>query len=169
MKKIIGSIVFLATVLTLLIGCNSTPSHSQGGTSTNAPMVEIHLPEGVVDSTVDNEIILLLNEDFTDNNLTSKFEIISGDAVIVSVNGEDADSTIEWNCESNIVLNVRLSNDAADSGSFKLFVTAAWVEENGLSDYSLTHSVAKDVFYATKNGKIAFSLKSESDALEKLN
>ena len=51
----------------------------------------------------------------------------------------------------------------------KIYVASSWVEFNGISDDSLTHSVAKDIFYATKNGKIAYSLKSESDAVEKLN
>ena len=169
MKKLLYSIIILATALALLIGCTGTPSNSQGGVSGNAPTVKIHLPEGVSGTAVENEISVLLKEDFTDNNLTSRFEIASGDAVLVSVNGGIADSTIEWNGEREIVLKFKLTDSASDSGKFKISLTSSWVEANGLSDYSLTHSVTKDIFYATENGKIAYSLESESDALEKLN
>ena len=169
MKKLLYSIIILATVLVLLVGCNGTPSNSQGDVSGNAPTVKIHLPEGVGGTDVENEISVLMKEDFTDNNLTSSFEIASGDAVLVSVDGGSADSVIEWNGERDIVLKVKLADGAADSGKFKISSTSSWLEANGLSDYSLTHSVTVDIFYATKNGKIAYSLVSESDALEKLN
>ena len=169
MKKLLYSIIILATVLVLLVGCNGTPSNSQGDVSGNAPTVKIHLPEGVGGADVENEISVLIKEDFTDNNLTSSFEIASGDALLVSVNGGSADSVIEWNGERDIVLKVKLADGAANSGKIKISSTSSWLEANGLSDYSLTHSVTMDVFYATKNGIIAYSLVSESDALEKLN
>ena len=169
MKKLLCLIIILATALATLIGCTDTPSNSQYDTSANAPTIKIHLPEGSSDSAVENEISVSLKESFTDNNLTSSFAIALGDAVLVSVNGGSADSTIEWNGERDVVLKVRLADGAADSGKFKIFVTSSWVEFNGISDDSLTHSVTKDIFYATENGKIAYSLKSESDAWEKLN
>lgn len=168
MKKLLYSIIILVTAVALLIGCTGTPGNSQA-VSGNAPTVKIHLHEGVSDSAPENEISVLLKEDFTDNNLTSSFEITSGDAMLVSVNGGSADSTIEWNGERDIVLKIKLTDGAANSGKFKISLTSSWVEANGLSDYSLTHSVTKDIFYATENGKIAYSLESESDALEKLN
>ena len=168
MKKLLRSIIILATALALLVGCTDTPSNSQGGTSANAPTAKIHLSEGSTDSAAENEISVSLNECFADNKLTSSFAIASGDAVLVSVNGGSADSALEWKGERDVVLKVRLADGAADSGKFKICVTSSWVEVNGLSDYSLTHSVTKDIFYATQNGKIAYSLESESDALEKL-
>ena len=169
MKKILCLVVILATALFTLIGCTDTPSDFQGGTSANAPKIKIHLPVGASDLAVENEISVWLQESFTENSLTSSFAIISGDAVLVSVNGGSADSTIEWNDEHDVVLKVKHTDDAADSGKFKILVTSSWVEINDVSDDSLTLSVTKDIFYATKNGKVAYSLESETDALEKLN
>ncbi len=169
MKRLLCLIAILATALAVLIGCADTPSNSPDGTSANAPAIKLHLPEGAGNSAVENEISISLKESFADNNLTSSFAIASGDAVLVSVNGESADSAIEWKGERDVALKISLADGAADSGKFRIFVESSWVEFNGISNDSLTHSVTKDVFYATKNGKIAYSLKSESDALEKLN
>ena len=169
MKKLLYSIIIIATALALLMGCTDTPSDSQGGISANAPTVKIHLPKGACDSAAENEISVSLKEGFTDNNLTSNFAIASGNAVLVSVSGGSADSAIEWKEERNAVLKVRLADGSEASGEFKILVTTSWVEANGLSNDSLTYSVTKGIFYATKNGKIAYSLESESDALEKLN
>ena len=169
MKKLLGLIIIIVTVSVALVGCTSTPSDSQDDMSANAPTINLHLPEIAIDSSADNEISVYLKENCTDNNLTSNFAIALGEAVLMSINGESADSTIEWNGERDVVLKVRLAGGAADSGKFKMIVTSSWVEFNGVSDDSLTHSVTKDIFYATKNGKIAYSLKSETDAWEKLN
>ena len=165
MKKLLYVMLVLVMAFASLMGCNETP---EDGSSANAPKVTIQLPEGVSDVAAENEIRVSLKESFTDNGLTSSFVIASGDAVLVSVNGGNADFALEWNGDRDAVLKVKLADGEADCGKFQIVVTTSWVESKGISKDSFTHSFKKDIFYATENGKIAYSLESESDALEKL-
>ena len=164
MKKLLYSVIILAAALTMLMGCNDKPADS-----VQAPTADILLPEGAGDSETGNEISISLKESFTDNNLTTSFEIVSGNMALVSVNGGSADSAIEWSDECNVVLKVKVGDGALGTGKFKFSVTSSWVESGGLSKATFTHSDTDVIFYATKNGKIAYSMESEWDALEKLN
>ena len=163
MKKLLYSVIILAAALTMLMGCNNKPADS-----VQAPTADILLPEGAGDSETGNEISISLKESFTDNNLTTSFEIVSGNMALVSVNGGGTDTAITWNDECNTVLKVKFADGAADSGEFKITVTSSWIE-SGTPNASLTHSATIGIFYATKDGKIAYSMESAADALEKLN
>lgn len=132
------------------------------------PEVQIHgLPLDVCTAYTAQNIKIRLDKSDTYSQL-----VLTNIDVITDSFDYSSDVTLDgftWTSSKICEFIFTLKDGAAPTGEIEIIATSNWWEDHEVCYFNLTDTRIKKIFYATDDTRIAFSMISVEDAMQKLN